>query len=476
MGKEPYHDWEIKHDLLKKSIDGFQYWNYMRRDMTMSFRDEYADTEPAFYQSMKEQASEGIFEKIKRGLQILTPDLNPAISKSDVVFLCHSRRQEIDGKMVSIYTDYVADHFPGAVTLQRSGLGKYGRDRIYTENLIFLDKLSIKGYIYRYLRKFFTPAYYKKVRETIKGEMAEPFRDLSENFDLHPDPDEFADRAAILYFIYKYKYPRYKRLLKKLSPKVIVEVVGLSTDAKIINELSREMGIETVELQHGTGAITFWYPDNAPMPQFPKWYFTFGDFWKDCMKPPIPRNHIIPAGFPYHDMMMKEYPRERWEHDKNTIIFLSSRKYGKDFSALAAELKRLKPELHVIFKLHPREYTDYKEKYTDLRDSGVEVVADNKTPLYGLFAKCSMQVGVESTAIYEGMGFNLTTYIWDIPKAVSMKPIVEKGYARLVKDARDLILKIVSRDDDKADYDMNAFWKENSMENIVNGIRSIGAS
>ena len=58
MGKEPFHDWEIKHDLREKSIDGFQYWNYMRRDMTMSFRDEYADTEPAFYRNMKEQASE----------------------------------------------------------------------------------------------------------------------------------------------------------------------------------------------------------------------------------------------------------------------------------------------------------------------------------------------------------------------------------------------------------------------------------
>lgn len=472
MGKETFHEWEIRHDLLSREINGFRYWEYMRRDMLMSFGDEYAEVEPAFYQSMKIQAREGMIPKIEKAFRLFIPDRSD-IKESDILFLCHSRRQEIDGKMVSIYTDYVADRFPGSVTLQRTGQGKYSKDRIYTKNLIFLDKICIKSYIYRYFVKVFRSREYFAVKHRIKDEMLEAFKDLSDNFGLHPDPEDFSERSVVLYYLYKNRRPQYEKLIKKISPKVIIEVVGGSFDAKIINEITYTSDVETIELQHGTGALTIWYPENVRSPQFPKWYFTFGDFWKDGMQPPIPRDHIISAGFPYHDMEMGEYPAEKREHDKNTIIFLSSRKYGKEFSCLAAELKRIKPELHVIFKLHPREYADYKEKYTALKDADIEVVADNCTPLYGLFARCSMQVGVESTAIYEGMGFNLTTYIWDIPKAVSMKDIVEKGYAEWVKDASDLAKKIDERKEDGTGYDLNAFWKENGMENIVNGIRKV---
>ena len=54
MGKKPFHEWEEKHGLLNNNnINGFQYWNYMRRDMSMSFTDEFTKVEPAFYRNMK---------------------------------------------------------------------------------------------------------------------------------------------------------------------------------------------------------------------------------------------------------------------------------------------------------------------------------------------------------------------------------------------------------------------------------------
>jgi len=99
MGKEPFHDWEQKHGLLnKKCIDGFQYWNYMRRDMNMSFRDEYAEIEPAFYQSIKEQKKEGLLSKIRKLASLFLPSGNGRAKHSDVLFLCHPRRQEENGQ------------------------------------------------------------------------------------------------------------------------------------------------------------------------------------------------------------------------------------------------------------------------------------------------------------------------------------------------------------------------------------------
>ncbi len=467
-----FYEWEKKHELLnKKSINGFQYWNYMRRDMVMSFKDESSKVEPAFYRQMKDQSKEGLGSKIKTAMVFFSDLIPRKIPKSDVLFFCHSRRQEIDGRMVSIYTDYIADRFPDSVTIQVTGLGKNKRDKLYTKNILFLDKISIKGYIYRYLKKYLCPAKYRQVYERIKREMEIPFRDLIDNYDLHPDLDEFSKRATVLFFLYEYKRKKYEKILRKISPKVIVEVVGGGFDVQIFNETAKRLGVPTIELQHGT--ISTRYPDNIRIRQHPDYFFSFGDFWSRRINLPVAEDHVLSMGFPYHDMMMEAYSPSECRREENTVIFLSSRKYGKEFSELAVRISRLRPELKIIYKLHPREAVDYKERYTELCNSDIEVIADNKTSLYDLFSKCSMQVGVESTAVYEGMGFNLDTYIWDIPMAVSLMDIVEQGYAEIFKDEEEFIRLLDRRNNNTVKYDVSDFWKDDSMNSIVLGIRNI---
>ncbi|SKB94590.1 hypothetical protein SAMN06296386_11018 [Lachnospiraceae bacterium] len=472
MKIEQFYEWEKAYELLNnRSIDGFQYWNYMRRDMVMSFKDELAKVEPAFFRQIKDQAKEGLVDKIKTALVFFSELVPRRIPKADVLFLCHARRQEIDGKMVSIYTDYVAEKFPGSVTIQVKGLGKYKREKLYSENLFFLDKISICGYIYRYLKKYLFPKKYRQVHDQIKNEIEQPFKDLRDNYGFHPNLNEFSDRATVLYYLYRYKRKRYENILKKVSPKVIVEVVGGSFDVQIFNEAAEKLHIPTIELQHGTIRTT--YPDNVRIRQFPDYFYSFGNFWNGMINLPIPDDHVVSTGFPYHDKMMESYPLSKCERDKNTVLFLSSRKYGKELSELAVKISRLKPELKIIYKLHPREVDAYKESYIELQNSDIEVIADNKTPLYDLFSRSSMQVGVESTAIYEGMGFNLDTFIWDIPMAASLLNLVESGYAKLFSDEKEFVSLLESRESGHGKYDISDFWKENSMENIVSGINSV---
>ncbi|MCR4746830.1 MAG: alpha-2,8-polysialyltransferase family protein, partial [Lachnospiraceae bacterium] len=457
MKKYKFYEWEEKHKLLNnRSIGEFQYWNYMRRDMVMSFKDESSEVEPAFYKQMKEQSKEGIFKKFKTLKVLFSGNPMSNIPSADILFLCHSRRQEIDGKMVSIYTDYIADRFPGSVSIQIKGLGKYSEDKIYSKNLIFLDKISTKAYIYRYLMKFFHPIRYRQIFDKVKMEMAEPFKDLHENYGLHPDLDQFAGRATVLYFLYRYKTGKYEKIINKISPKLITEVVGGAFDVQIINEIADKKKIPVIELQHGT--ISTQYPKGLIVRQHPDYFFSFGDFWSRRICLPVAEGHVISTGFPYHDMMMEAYSSDAKNKDENTVIFISSRKYGKEFSELAVKIKNLKPELKIIYKLHPREAVDYKERYSELCNSDIEIIDDNKTPLYDLFSRSSIQVGVESTAIYEGMGFNLETYIWDIPMAVSMMDIVEQGYAETFKNAEEFIQLLDSHDREKKSYDIGDFW------------------
>lgn len=443
----------------------------MRRDLIMSFFHEYGKVEPIFYRQMKDQQNEGIIPRLKKAMKLFSLADDGKCRQSDILFISHSRRMEIDGKLVCIYTDYVADRFPGSLTLQRIIPEGTDRNKVYSDNMIYIDRMGVKASIYKYLVRFFHPGKYRDVINSVYSEMKEPFEDLNDNYGLHPDINLFSERVASLYFFYKYKKPRLEKMLKKISPKVIVEVVGGSFDAKIINEIAAEKGIETVELQHGTNQT--WFPDDVFVPQVPKWFFSFGDFWSSEVKLPIPDSHVLPMGFPYHDIMMAKYPQSTWKKDVNTIIFLSSKKYGDVFSRVALELKRIRPELHIIYKLHPREYADHEKRFSDLKESGVDVISDNKTSLYQLFSECSMQVGVESTAIYEGLGFGLRTFIWNVPMASDVKGLVEKGYAVLFNDAGELAELVDKNDKTEFNYDVEDIWKVDSLNNIEKVIRNI---
>lgn len=472
MPRHPYNDWEIKYDLLNgKKIDCFQYWNYMRRDMFMSFEDEDAGVKPPFFENMKGSPRGELFQNIKKIAELFIPDGGDRICKADIMFICHGRRQVIDGKLVSIYTDFIEKEFPDSITMQRTGGGIRYRKSLYTDRIFFIDKITTKSYIYKYMKKYLDLRTYKAVRDKVQEDMHEAFRELKDKYSLHVNERDFAERATSLYFYYQYKKPVFERLLDRISPKVIVEVVARSFDSEIINEIAYEKGIQTIELQHGTNST--WYPGDIPIHQLPMWYFSFGDFWSRAINLPIPDGHVISTGFPYQEMMMGEYPKDKWARDGKTVIFLSSRKYGKELSEIAAELKRLMPELNIIYKLHPREYADYKENYPGLEESGIEVISDSRTPLYSLFARCSIQIGVESTAIYEGMSFMLRTFIWDIPMAVNLRRLADSGYAELFSNTGELIDLIERKDSPGRTYDVEDFWKKNALNNIVTEIKKV---
>ena len=472
MPRHPYNDWEIKYDLLNgKKIDCFQYWNYMRRDMFMSFEDEDAGVKPPFFENMKGSPRGELFQNIKKIAELFIPDGGDRVCKADIMFICHGRRQVIDGKLVSIYTDFIEKEFPDSITMQRTGGGIRYRKSLYTDRIFFIDKITTKSYIYKYMKKYLDLRTYKAVRDKVQEDMHEAFRELKDKYSLHVNERDFAERATSLYFYYQYKKPVFEKLLKKISPRVIVEVVGRSFDAEIINEIAYESGIETVELQHGTNST--WYPGDIKIRQMPSWYFSFGDFWSKAITLPIPEKHVRSVGFPYHDKMMKDYPEDRWIRNGNTVLFLSSRKYGKGFSGIASDLKKLMPELNIIYKLHPREYADYEENYAFLTEAGIKVVRDSKTPLYSLFARSSIQVGVESTAIYEGLSFKLRTYIWNIPMGMYLRPLTEYGYAEYFSDAVELSELIKRGAGSGKEYRAEDFWKKDALRNIVSGIKEV---
>ena len=96
----------------------------------------------------------------------------------------------------------------------------------------------------------------------------------------------------------------------------------------------------------------------------------------------------------------------------------------------------------------------------------IEVISDPSVGIYRLFSESTTQIGVYSTAIFEGLAFGLKTYILDAPGKEYMQDLYQKGYAQLVNNIGQINNNCLE------DKDME-FWEDNAKEKIANIIQGL---
>jgi hypothetical protein len=72
-------------------------------------------------------------------------------------------------------------------------------------------------------------------------------------------------------------------------------------------------------------------------------------------------------------------------------------------------------------------------------------------------------VGVYSTAVYEGLCFDLETYIYDCSEATILSPLVETGAARTISSADELLGLLGTK---QTNFDPEKYFASNAAENI----------
>jgi hypothetical protein len=92
-----------------------------------------------------------------------------------------------------------------------------------------------------------------------------------------------------------------------------------------------------------------------------------------------------------------------------------------------------------VYKPHPGEVDRWREEYPWLVDAPVDVVGADGPPLHRLFAESRAQVGVYSTALYEGLRFGLETYLLDVPWMPSPPGLDDEAAVVTVDSAQGLI-------------------------------------
>jgi hypothetical protein len=195
---------------------------------------------------------------------------------------------------------------------------------------------------------------------------------------------------------------------------------------------ARDEGVQSIELQHGT--VSHYHlgysfpvrPRSARLEYLPDLFYSWGALWNELMDLPLEPDRVVAHGFRHF-----ERTRARYENVPKTpgcVLVLSQPVIGPQLADRLLEHADAFDGMQVVYKLHPREYGAYQQ-YASLsrlaERPNVRVATD--VDIYELMARAEVQIGVFSTAIYEGLQFGCKTVLVDLPGVEHMSKLVETG-------------------------------------------------
>lgn len=448
---------EAQYQLCEKEINGFQYWQYERFNVYRCMRQvDGADLG---------KGKVNVWQLLK--YYLCNSDCLKERKPIDFCFISHPRRQFVNGYYECIYTDALAKKFPASVTLENFFAKDHFRP-IYSKNIIYMDRPIIESELYEKLMGLFSRK--KRIADQIHRELSVALNGLLKEEQIM----KIARHAAGDYYRYKYLRMKFKRILKQTKPKIVIEVVSYGPKCMIINEICKDMGILTIELQHGwlgKEHMAYNYASKGTIRQFPDKICLFGDYYKTRAAFPISKENLLVTGFPYYERELQKYSEYKRQDVRYTVLFLSQGMYAKSLPQMAVDLRKRTrdEEVRILYKLHPIEFHNWQQTFPILQEEGIEIIGLKGMSLYECFASSDMQIGAYSTAIYEGLGFGLRTLIFDQNSEKFAQELIEEGIAERIESVDDIVEKI--RNEEIAVYNTNYFWKENALHNLEQTLR-----
>lgn len=471
MNLDFFNEIERKFNLLDYNIDGYYFWIYSRAEIGWTFEKEMlginhpstpvANKNRTFFKSKLIKLKNALFHSFVN------------VKHCDLLVLNHQRRVLVDNVFDCIYTDDLVENYGNSVVFEEPYQEMHFHP-IRTKNIVYTDFLDILCYLYCGINQFFLSSKFKRNRDTILKMLEEPFAELNKAYNTNVKPADIIN--SLIYGLYMYKIEKiyFKKQILRYNPKAIIELVSYKRQCMIVNELAKDMNIPTIELQHGTIGkehIAYNYPKDSVIKQFPEYIFLFSEFWKSKTRFPISEKNQIATGFPYLEKMAQKYQSSA-PHDHIVILFLSSEPIGDRLSKVAVELRQKldKQKYKIIYKLHPGEYSKWRQWYPHLSCADIEVIDTPKINLYKLFSISNIQVsGFNSTTIFEGLYFSLPTFLLKECITADTEELCSSGLAKYFSTSDELIDYISSN----ITFTQHSIWKSNSLINMTTEINNI---
>lgn len=379
------------------------------------------------------------------------------LSPRNKMFLVFSTGRRIKNHKTGIYEDIYTDDIIKELGEDKCIILEYSHKNIhyhpFNYNILYNE---INMFLVKLLKPFFDT---KKIY--FLDQLIYDINNFFEKeFGFSVDVNEILYTKAEILFRYKSVY---KLMLKYLKPQKVLLVCSYGLESLII--ASKELNIPTYEIQHGTITdfhLGYSFPKTNSKYSFPDYLLVFGQFWKDTVNFPLANKNINVLGYPYLQNKINDFQKYT---KKNQILFLSQGSIGKYLSKFAINFSKLNnSDLKIIYKLHPGEYDRWSIEYPWLKlahDKNQLIVLDNNDhSLYELLSTSKWQVGVYSTAIFEGLVFGCNTYLVNLPGIEYMKYLIEFDFAKVVNSPTEIkLLTETQRIDCK--YFFDSSWKIN---------------
>ena len=224
------------------------------------------------------------------------------------------------------------------------------------------------------------------------------------------------------------QYYFYRTLLKYKKTHTVILVVSYYNMPLVF--AAKSLGIKVVEMQHGV-ISPYHLGYHFPFYEgefFPDVLCLFSDHWKDA------------ARYPSHTELQvsgNSFMATAKEHlvppkkDK-TILVISQATIGEKLQALILKNRENLKTYHIYFKLHPSEFGEIEKKYGVLQHMPNVTLVSTEHSIAELQMHCTYQVGIYSTAIYEGIEKQCRTILLDETGIEYMENLIEKGIAKVV--------------------------------------------
>lgn len=376
------------------------------------------------------------------------------------ILLNTSRRNIIDTKNVDIYLYPIAkkifNDFNTLIIEEGFNIDKND----YPCDILVKPTVTLKSKLFSYTVRF---------SKKDKLELKKIEKILSDKFNVSINILSIV-RNVIGYKI-KDRKKKFKTIFKKYSPKVLVYVDDGSMQGVL--EAAHEQQITTIELQHSCVSKINpqyqWHPTQFEYNTIPKYIFSFGEYWKNSFNL---NSTITPIGFPYFDIMSEKYKRIATSDKPNNLIINSGIFSKNDLIKLTMELSEQLSDYNIYYKLRPEEYDFWTSQYPKefIKRKNIITIDNNDKHLYEYFNNCKYQVGVNSTTIYEGLGYGLTTFILKSGWYEEMTPLLKGGYAFLVENATEITYHIRNNSIPANILNVNSIFRQNSLQTIRNEI------
>jgi hypothetical protein len=420
---------EKENNLFEAEVLNEKIWERVRFRVFRKIKSEVYDKQA------HNRVRKGIYENIRKvGLFVRNIFAhNPLLCRSrDHVIFGHSRRKKEKDEWVDIYTDpLLAGCKMDSVHIENPHLLHHKRPA-KTKNIKYLDLVKFSSSMLRKMGLIGV-----SLNRHDEATLCEIDSTVNKYYEKNIDiKGLLRKRVRVL----KSLTWGYRKLLSLIKPSVAIVVVSYAKKAFI--DACHAEKIPVVELQHGVinnNHISYSYPNDVSVKCFPDYLLTWGRYWHRNVSFPIPSSRVMPVGYPYLEQKAEEYEDVE---SKKKVLFLSQGTIGDELSSLALNMSRESSDYEIVYKLHPGEYASWGEKYTGLVNEDVTIVGEEGPSLYRLFAESTAQVGVSSTALYEGLQFDLETFIYECPEAAPLDDLVTRGIAATVSSAEELMAAV----------------------------------